>query len=249
MTDQYEALGETYEQVKRLPVGLAETATLMAALPPLPGKSVLDVGCGTGFYPRLFSRAGAEVLAVDSADEMIECARRMETAKPLGVRYERVDAAELPVLGEFDVVTACWLIGYAAGTAALDGMLSRLTANLRPGGTLVLLYPNPSPDWEHFAAYSRYGLTCVPGGEADGRIRATVRVEVDPPFEFETFVWGPGVVESRLERLGLTDLHRQETRIPEWEEKERGPDFWAPLLANPTFAVLRARREGAGGVS
>ncbi|CAM06286.1 ToxA protein [Saccharopolyspora erythraea NRRL 2338] len=244
MTDQYDVLGETYEQVKRIPIGLAEVATLMAAVPPLAGKSVLDVGCGTGFYPRLFRRAGAEVLGVDSAEEMIAHARRVESAEPLGVRYDHVDASELPVLGTFDVVTAIWLIGYAPGMAALEHMLSRLAANVRPGGDLVLLYPNPHPDWDGLANYSRYGLTCTPIGEADGRIRTTVRVEVEPPFEFESFFWPPGVVESSLERVGFTNLHRQETVVPPAELEARGPEFWEALLANPTFAVLRAQLTG-----
>ncbi|MEV5646275.1 class I SAM-dependent methyltransferase [Streptomyces flaveolus] len=241
MTDQYERLGETYEQVKKIPVGLAEVATMMAALPTLKGKSVLDVGSGTGYYPRLFRAEGAEVLGVDSAAEMIRYACHVESREPAGVRYECVDATQLPVLGGFDVVTACWLIGYAPGIPALDDMLSRLAANLRPGGELVLLYPNPSPDWEQFANYSRYGLTCVRTGEADGRIRGLVRVETEQPFEFETFVWGPGVVESRLERLGFTHLHRQATCVTDEDLEARGANFWEPLLANPTFMVLRAR--------
>jgi predicted RNA methylase len=46
---------------------LAERATLLAALPDLRGKSVLDVACGTGFYPRAFRRLGADpVVGVDS---------------------------------------------------------------------------------------------------------------------------------------------------------------------------------------
>lgn len=241
MADQYEVLGELYEQVKRIPIGVAEVASVMAAMPPLAGASVLDVGCGTGFYPRLFRRAGASVLGVDSAQAMIAHARQVEIVEPLGLRYELVDAAELPVLGSFDVVTAMWLIGYAPGVMALEAMLSRFAANLRPGGHVVVLFPNPSPDWDGLANYSRYGLTCVRTGQADGRIRTTVRVLVEPSFEFESFFWPPGVVESALQRVGFTDLHRQQTIVPEAEQTARGPEFWEALLANPTFAVLRAR--------
>ncbi len=66
MPDQYDAIGALYERVKSLPVGLVEQATLLAALPDLAGRSVLDVGTGTGFYPRTFKRLGAgRVVGVD----------------------------------------------------------------------------------------------------------------------------------------------------------------------------------------
>jgi hypothetical protein len=56
--DQYDMIDELYERVKHLPVGVSEQATVLSALPALRGKSLLDVACGTGFYPRLFRSGG-----------------------------------------------------------------------------------------------------------------------------------------------------------------------------------------------
>jgi toxoflavin synthase len=44
---------------------------VLSALPALRGKSLLDVACGTGFYPRLFKGLGAERVRVDASVEMI----------------------------------------------------------------------------------------------------------------------------------------------------------------------------------
>jgi hypothetical protein len=49
MHDQYDAIGALYERTKALPVGRAEQGTLLAAMPDLRGRSILDVGTGTGF--------------------------------------------------------------------------------------------------------------------------------------------------------------------------------------------------------
>jgi SAM-dependent methyltransferase len=242
VADQYDSIADVYEQVKRIPIGLAETTTLVSALPELAGKSVLDVGCGAGYYPRLFRSAGARrVAGVDAAQEMIAHAQRREERDPIGISYEVHDAAKLPVMGAFDVVTAVWLLGYAPGVDALDAMVARLAANLVPGGELVVLFPNPDADWDVLAAYSRYGMTVERTGEADGRISCTVHVEVDPPFDFESFFWPPGVVESALERGGFTGLKRYPAIVPPEALAERGEEFWAGLLACPTFAVYRAK--------
>ncbi len=57
--DQYDAIGRLYERIKTLPVGRCEQGTMLAALPELAGRSVLDVGTGTGFYPRQYKAMGA----------------------------------------------------------------------------------------------------------------------------------------------------------------------------------------------
>lgn len=240
MPDGYEAIADVYEQVKRIPVGLAETATLTSALPSLTGRSVLDVGCGAGFYPRLYRSLGASrVVGVDASPEMIAHARGVGGE---GITYDVHDAAMLPVLGEFDVVTAVWLLGYAPGAAALDTMVARLAANLRPGGDLVVLFPHPEVDWARMADFGRYGMRVLRTGESHGRTAVQVHVEVEPPFAFESFFWPSGVVENALSRGGFTDLRRLPTAVPADAVAERGEDFWAELRRSPTFVVYHAKR-------
>lgn len=241
--DQYDVIGELYERTKHIPVGLAEEASLAAALPDLTGKAVLDVGSGTGYYPRLFSRLGAaRVVGVDAAAEMVRHAQSVEDRDPLGITYQRHDAAKLPVLGGFDVVTAVWLLGYAEGETNLVTMAGKLRANLAAGGTLVAVFPNPDADLDALGDdYAPYGLTCVKTEVVSGRRGVIMHVDGEPPIDFESFFWAPGVVDKALEKAGFTDVERQPVVVPEDALAEHGATFWAGLLANPTFAVLTAR--------
>ncbi|MEN3306394.1 MAG: toxoflavin synthase [Micromonosporaceae bacterium] len=241
--DQYDAIGQLYERTKSLPVGLAEQGTLLGALPEVAGRAVLDVGTGTGFYPRHFKRLGAgRVVGVDASPEMIAYARRVEEREPLGIEYAVHDGGTLPVLGQFAVLTAVWLLGYAEGVAALDHLLGRLLANLAPGGTLVALVPNPELDWNGLREYPRYGLTAAKTEMSHGRQGYTVHIDGDPPFDFAGYAWPPGVVEAALGRAGLADVRRHPVTVPAEALAGRGTEFWAPLVANPTFAVFSAAR-------
>ncbi|GAA1744960.1 class I SAM-dependent methyltransferase [Luedemannella helvata] len=243
MTDQYDVIGALYERGKLVPVGLAERGTLFAALPDLAGRSVLDAGCGTGFYARMFAaRGAARVVGIDASIEMITYARRVEEREPLGITYEQFDGAELPVLGSFDVVTAVWLLGYAPGVEALDFMVGKLVANLAPGATFVVLVPNPEFDWDNADILPAYGISARRTEESAGRQGYAVHIPGDPPVDFEGFSWPPGVIEPALERAGLTDVRRVPTTITEDLVAEHGEQYWAPLRANPTFAIFTATR-------
>jgi hypothetical protein len=173
---------------------------------------------------------------------MITYARRVEERDPLGIDYELLDGGTLPTLGAFDVVTAVWLLGYAEGVEALDGMLANLVANLAPGGTLVALVPNPDLDWDGLGEYPRYGLTAAKAESSFGRQGYTVHIDGDPPFDFAGFLWPPGVIEAALARTILTDVRRHPVSVPADALAERGEQYWAALLANPTLAVFSATR-------
>ncbi|GAB2829563.1 class I SAM-dependent methyltransferase [Lentzea nigeriaca] len=238
--EQYDALGAIYERAKHIPTGLAERATLLSAVGDLRGKSVLDVACGTGFYARLFHDLGAtRVVGVDSAGEMIGYARHVEAREPRGIIYEQHDATTLPVLGEFDVVTAVWLLGYADDEPALDAMIDNLEANLAPGGRLVVLVPNPDADWDLLSQYGRYGYEITPTGPMNLKQPVRVHVLGEPSFDFDSFYWERGVFEAALTRAGLTEVTRRPAVTP---DDERGDEFWGPLRKSPSFAVLTALR-------
>ncbi len=236
--EQYDALGAIYERAKHIPTGLAERATLLSAVGDLRGRAVLDVACGTGFYPRLFHDLGAtRVVGVDSAGEMISYARHVEEREPRGITYAQHDATSLPVLGEFDVVTAVWLLGYADDEPALDVMTGNLAANLAPGGRLVVVVPNPDGDWDLYAQYGRYGYEITRTGPMDVKQPVRVHVLGDPPFDFDSFYWERGVFDGALRRAGLADVTRHPVVVP---DDDRGTEFWEPLRISPSFAVFSA---------
>ena len=116
-----------------------------------PGMRVLDVGCGPGRHARALGERGIEVLGVDISERFVQIAR--EDAPP-GVRFERMDARELPFDGEFDAaISLCQgAFGLAGGGPATDvgrggapvdadpdaRVLDGMARALRPGGLLAV---------------------------------------------------------------------------------------------------------------
>ena len=115
-----------------------------------PGSRVLDVGCGPGRHARALGERGVEVVGVDISERFVQIAR--EDAPP-GVRFERMDARELPFDGEFDAaISLCQgafgLAGGGPATSPTGGpggdpdpdarVLDGMARAVRPGGLLAL---------------------------------------------------------------------------------------------------------------
>ncbi|MFL6163621.1 MAG: methyltransferase domain-containing protein [Jatrophihabitantaceae bacterium] len=99
--------------------------------------SVVDLGCGSGeLTASLAARwPAAEVLGIDSAEEMIERATRQSGPR---LSFRRADAAEFSAIG-VDVLVSNALLQWVPGHAEL---LSRWAGELNPGGWLAFQVPD-----------------------------------------------------------------------------------------------------------
>jgi SAM-dependent methyltransferase len=94
--------------------------------------TALDVGCGEGRFCRLMESLGLSTIGVDPAAALIERARALDPAGDYRVaRAETMDVPEATV----DLVV-CYLS--LIDIDDLIGAVARMTAALRPGGTLLV---------------------------------------------------------------------------------------------------------------
>jgi len=99
-----EAYDSWYESPRGRWIGQREAALVLERLQPRHGESLLDVGCGTGYFTRMLSAAtGGDVVGVDLDREWVEYARRRNG----GARYAVADARALPFANaSFDLVVS-----------------------------------------------------------------------------------------------------------------------------------------------
>lgn len=84
-------------------IGQQEFALLLRLLKPDAGASLLEVGCGTGYFSRRFARAGLRVTGIDPDPAMLDFARQQDG----WLDYFSADARRLPfAAGSFDYCAA-----------------------------------------------------------------------------------------------------------------------------------------------
>jgi SAM-dependent methyltransferase len=117
---------------------------------PLPGRRVLDAGCGAGHYVASLLERGADARGVE-----IDTAKLAKVRTPAGVRGRLVqgDLERAPFASaSFDLVLLNEVLEHVPDDAAALREAFRL---LRPGGALVLFAPNRLFPFETHGVYAR----------------------------------------------------------------------------------------------
>ena len=93
---------------------------------------MVEVGCGPGWFSAAVQRElGAEVVAVDTSERMVELARAEGVDASVG------DVQDLPFeTGSFDGAAANWMLYHVPD---VDRAAAELARVLRPGGRLVAI--------------------------------------------------------------------------------------------------------------
>ena len=111
---------------------------LVASLGVGPGQEVLDLGCGDGTTALPAARAGADVLGVDIASNLVAAGRARAAAAGLAnLRFEEGDASDLAGLPDdrFDLVLSIFGAMFAPRPFDVAREMVRVT---RPGGRIVM---------------------------------------------------------------------------------------------------------------
>ncbi|CAL1239351.1 bifunctional 2-polyprenyl-6-hydroxyphenol methylase/3-demethylubiquinol 3-O-methyltransferase UbiG [Candidatus Methylocalor cossyra] len=99
----------------------------------LAGRRVVDVGCGGGILSEALAGAGADVLGIDLAEEVLEAAKAHRVLSGLTLDYRRISvealADEQP--GAFDHVTCMELLEHVPDPGSAVRACARL---VKPGG-------------------------------------------------------------------------------------------------------------------
>ena len=130
----------------------------------LPGRRVLDVGCGGGILAESMAALGADVTGIDLSDKALGVARLHLFESHQKVNYELVSAEEYAERhpGSFDVVTCLEMLEHVPDPASTIAACARL---VKPGGDVYFSTLNRNPKSYLFAILgAEYILKLLPRG-------------------------------------------------------------------------------------
>ena len=106
---------------------------------PLPGRTVLDLACGTGSLTRELALRGYEMIGVDQSPEMLaEAAEKNRGAAPIEPIFLCQSMEKLDLYGTIDACVCCLdSVNYVTDPKKLRRAFQRVRLFLTPGGLFL----------------------------------------------------------------------------------------------------------------
>lgn len=225
----------------------APPTRLLAQLPDLAGRDVLDVATGSGNFALHLAAAGARVTGLDLVEDLLDVARSRAAARAIDIDWVAGDAEALPFAdASFDVATSVFGIQFAPRHQIAADELLRV---LRPGGTLGLV--NWTPEGmvgqmfgvlgQHMPKPPSFVSPPPKWGDED-HVRALFGDRVTD------LAFTRGLNTFRLPSLDEFVTFFEENYGPTLTARGKlGPEGWAPVAEGLREVYARLGHDGPGG--
>lgn len=243
----YDNIAKQYQILLQMPIFEMISYTLDHHLGDVMGKSVLDLACGEGFHTRRLKQLGAGLtVGVDVSTEMISLARQAEATEPLGIDY-RVNAVQnLGLIGQFDLITAAFLLHYAPSKTELLALCQTAANNLKPGGRFIAMI-NPGRGIDQLATtYETYGYKqeVVSPPLQEGSNIKIMLTTAEAMTDFDIYYYTQATYEATLKRAGFHTVTWHPMILPSHLATGQDVAYWQMFLdpAISPIAVITGQK-------
>jgi ubiquinone/menaquinone biosynthesis C-methylase UbiE len=108
-------------------------------------KRLIDLGCGSGYYSRVFASKNTKVVGVDRSETQLDIATKIEKEQGLGIEYIKSDLRKLRKIKSytFDVALLVYVLMEISDKKTIGRILNEAHRVLKRGGILIIAQVHP----------------------------------------------------------------------------------------------------------
>lgn len=236
--NDYDSLASSYSGSNVKPDKLYSILpTVMKIAGSCVGKSVIDMGCGAGFFTQPFAESGASyVCGVDSSVAQIDLARRV--APHPSIKYVVADVFT-QYGGPADIVCVPFVANYARTVPILNHFFSLVYKSLCSGGRAVFVLDLPNGK-----SLKRFGAVKTFSGSAldETPIQIHLYNREQKICELTSIYYTPETIERLLKGIGFKNICWHVPIVSQLGIQTLGEDFWKGYTTDPELGYLTAEK-------
>lgn len=211
--------------------------TIMDILGDIRGKTLLDLGCGDGFFTIKIADAGAkQVVGIDNSEEQIRLAN--EKSHPENVDYILGDIY-MEKLPKSDGILAPFVINYAQSTKELDFLFNSMYQSLNSNGKIVIVFDIPrGKDLKRFG-----GVKTLLGPAVDGtQIKIDLYNEDKFICALYSYYYTFETLKKMLLQAGFKNIKKHNQIISNEGIEKFGVEFWKNFNEDSELCYISAEK-------
>lgn len=237
----YDKIGEKYS--KFVPDGkkYVTIPTFLSMIPNKKVKSILDLGCGDGFFTRILSEfKPSEIIGIDISKEMIKRAK-MKSSK---IKYYVEDVSKLRLNKNFDLVSAVYLLNYSKTEKELLSMCKVIALHLSKNGVFLGITVNPKVKPQKEFLYHRRFVKKDAGNrfKSGDKIICEIRENGKKIYNLEFYYWPKKVYERCFRSAGLKTIKWVDPKVSKQGINKFGRAYWNKYLKSTSVIGLVAKK-------
>lgn len=235
MPNDYNTLADSYTHTDVKPdKQFSILPTVLHIAGDVTGRTVLDLGCGSGFFTRAFGGSAKHVIGMDNAEKQIDIARQ---SSEQNVEYVLGDIME-DDLPSCDIVHAPFVLGYCSDVDQLRHLLRRAYAALTTGGRFVGVVDLPSG-----ADLRKFGATKILHDEGDGaKIEIVLNDRGTPICTLWATYFAIDTIAAALYDVGFLDVTWHAPIISKEGLSAMPQGFWDGYVENSELGYVTATK-------
>lgn len=233
--NDYEKLAELYQTTNEKPdkkYSILPTILMLAG--DLTGKTVVDLGCGSGFFTRALALGAKKVTGYDNSVEQIGLARKNPVSN---VEYVLADIMN-DELSPNDVINAPFVLGYCSDVNELKNLFAKIYATITQKGLFIGVVDLPSGE-----DLKKYGATKILYDTEDGaKIEIILSNGTSPICTLWATFFSPQTIESLLKETGFCDIKWHKPIISTKGLKTMPSGYWTGYTENCELGYFTAEK-------
>lgn len=211
--------------------------TVMNMIGDLSNKTVLDLGCGDGFFTIALANSGAKhVIGIDNAKEQIQLAHKKTHPKNITYKLGDIFKDRLPTA---DIILTPFVVNYAQSVDNLEFLFQNIYQSLTPNGKVVLVVDLPKGK-----DLKRFGSIKTLSGPAENGAEIKIDLYNNDEFICTLFshYYTPKTLEDNLKHIGFKNILWHKPLISKEGVLKFGENFWKNFAEDSELGYLSAEK-------